>query len=1120
MANVLSLAVKITGDASGLQKSLTPAERAFATLGQQADRATAAFAPFADASEAAARAQQQAATDFAFLANALKTGQISAQEYTAAFAQLQTETKATADAFKAGAQTTAQFATDTEKLAGKLAPLAEQLRLGAIEAPTFQRAIEAAAGVDLSASERGAELLGQLREQAAAGTLDFEQAAESLRQFADEEERSAELAAQAARIQERNRDASADRADEIARLDELLGRGLIVQREYDAELAKATGLNDQIAEAERERAQQSQRAAQIIQQNLTAEERAQQNFANSVSEFEQLRRAGLLTEEQYAKAVERVSREYAKATIAASDYGDATKEAVNESLKFNELSGIFAAIPGPLGNIAGRLSGLTSAGEGLTRVFSGGFSAGLGNIASSFAAIANPATLAAAGIAGVGAAAAAVVNGLVGLEDRVERLSNQAFQLGVSFEFVQTLEESAIRSGTSVDVLRSATTRLQQQLVEAANGSETAQRAIAGLGLAAEDLANASPDEQFRLIAESITSIEDPAERTAAATRLFGEAGVQLLPFFRNLGGAANDMERLNAQLSSVDRTRIEELGTSFDGVNVAIRGLGQELLTPFIGITRSISDSLSPAIATFGRNIGALLDIFSPLTSLIGTVVSQFLNLGSTLGNIIGTVLEPFAAAGRLVSSVFDEIASATTSLFQPINDVVLSFREFFQFEGVFSGIAEAVGSVGQAFQDTFGRIADIVSRVATIVTTAFGQLTGVIQRFVGGTVERVTSLVSRFAEFTGLADVVRGFASAVTSAFSGLWEGIKAIVGQVGGFIERVLDFAENWLGISREIEQPVQATIEVNAPQAVQLTEDLVKAQESVAEFGNAGVEAFLEYQAQLEDIAELVAEGEYDGEAQQRAIAQATAEFERQRDVLKEQAAEQERLAEAERRRAEEAERAAQRQIDADQRVVDGLLNQIRVEEEFGGDSARARAADNVLSIEREIARVEEEQRKAREAGDQGAADAAASRLAQLDQVAARERDIASGAAAEREAQEKALADAAKEQERLLEQRRREEERIQQQVAQAQERYAERATEIEAARVDALNSALAGPVQANDLRSAEGAATFLNLASGAEDPALAEYRKQLKELQGLRRDIQAFETQKAEILAGTG
>ena len=595
---------------------------------------------------------------------------------------------------------------------------------------------------------------------------------------------------------------------------------------------------------------------------------------------------------------------------------------------------------------------------------------------------------------------------------------------------------------------------------------------------------------------------------------------MQLLPFFRNLGVAAEDMERLNGQLSSVDRTRIEELGTSFDGVNVALRGLGQELLTPFIGIARSISDSLAPTIAVFGRNIGALLDAFSPITSAIGLAINQLLQLGSTISNIVGTVLEPFAAYGRLTSGVFDEISQATTSVFQPINDLVLSFREFFQFEGVFTGIRDAVSSLGETFSAVFGRIAEIVQRVITIVTTAFGQLTGVVQRFIGNTVGRVTSVVSAFAEFTGLADVVRGFASAVTSAFTGLWDGIRAIVGQVGGFIERVLNFAENWLGISREIEQPVTATIEVNAPQAIQLTEDLAKAQESVAEFGNAGVQAFLKYQAQLEDIAELVAEGEYDGEAQERAIAQATAEFERQRDILQQQADEQEKLAEAEQRRAEQAEQAAQRQIAADQQVIDNLLRQQRIEDEFGGDSNRARAADNLLAIEREIARIEEEQRAAREAGNVEGANAAAERLAQLDQVAARERDIASGAAAEREEIAKAAEQAAREAERVAEQRRREEERIQKSIEQAQERYADRAAEIDAERAGALNSALRGPIEVGDLRSAEGAATFLNLASGSEDPAIAEYRKQLKELQGLRRDLQALETQKAEILAGTG
>lgn len=953
MANVLSLAVKISGDASGLQKSLTPAERAFQTLSQQVEKTTSVFDPLAEKSEAAARAQEQFNERFQALNQQLQDG-LDPREFTRRFEQLQTEVQDSAKSFETAGRIIEANRSPLERYDREVEELRGHLAAGRIEQETFDRAV-VKAGKSLTDAERAA-------------------------------------------------------------------RGL------DA-------------------------------------------------------------------AVESTS---------------------DNTLKFNELSGIFSALPGPLGNVAGRLSGISSAAEGLNRVFAGGLTAGIGNVATSFASLVNPTTAALAGVAAFGAGATAVARGLVSLEDRVERLGRLSNQLGVSFDFVQTLEEAGNRADVSIEQLSGSFARLQNTLASGGEDSKKAADALSQLGVTVEQFGALSEQQQIELIGQQLATIEDPAQRSAAAIALFGRSGVQLLPFFNELDGAANDIQRLGGAVSDLDRSRLADFGAGIDALGVATRGLGQSLTLPFTGLGEGIAQGSAEFLGGINAIVGPIGDVLEPLLSGLGSTVEAVGVIIGGIGRQLGAVLSPIGDLAQAFGLVGDSINTAFVDVVRYLVDASVATTEWIVSFSPIGIIADNIGAIGE----TLGRVSEVVSRAATIVTTAFGQLTGVIQRFVGGTVERVTSLVSRFAEFTGLANVVRGFASAVTSAFSGLWEGIKAIVGQVGGFIERVLDFAENWLGISREIEQPVQATIEVNAPQAVQLTEDLVKAQESVAEFGNAGIEAFLEYQAQLEDIAELVAEGEYDGEAQQRAIAQATAEFERQREVLKEQAAEQGRLAEAERRRAEEAERAAQRQIDADQRVIDGLLNQIRVEEQFGGDSARARAADNVLSIEREIARVEEEQRKAREAGDQGAADAAASRLAQLDQVVARERDIASGAAAEREAQAKALEDAAKEQERLLEQRRREEDRIQQQVSQAQERYAERATEIEAARLDALNSVLAGPVQANDLRSAEGAATFLNLASGAEDPAIAEYRKQLKELQGLRRDIQALETQKAEILAGVG
>ena len=69
----------------------------------------------------------------------------------------------------------------------------------------------------------------------------------------------------------------------------------------------------------------------------------------------------------------------------------------------------------------------------------------------------------------------------------------------------------------------------------------------------------------------------------------------------------------------------------------------------------------------------------------------------------------------------------------------------------------------------------------------------------------------------------------------------------------------------------------------------------------------------------------------------------------------------------------------------------------------------------------------------------------------------------------------------------------------------ERYAERVAEIDADRLDALSQVSQQPLQATDLRTSEGASQFLALATGRVDPAVEEYKKQLKELQKIEGEI---------------
>ena len=47
-----------------------------------------------------------------------------------------------------------------------------------------------------------------------------------------------------------------------------------------------------------------------------------------------------------------------------------------------------------------------------------------------------------------------------------------------------------------------------------------------------------------------------------------------------------------------------------------------------------------------------------------------------------------------------------------------------------------------------------------------------------------------------------------------------------------------------------------------------------------------------------------------------------------------------------------------------------------------------------------------------------------------------------------------------------------------------------------------------------------AQFLALASGREDPAIAEYRKQTQKLDEIRGELRALQTEKVTILNGAG
>jgi len=312
MANILSLALKVNADASGVVKNLTPAERALEKLATEADKVTKVFDQFAAGSASAAAAQRQAATDFAFLNSAMKTGQLTAQQYAEEYAKLEASSRATAASFARGLEVTSKYATEEQRRADIVAELDRLLQIGAISEGTYSRAV-----FDGSESQKNAL-------EAERNRLELlKQGQKITEQFATVEERRAK------------------QLDEVARL---LQEGAISEETAARARAEFSGANEEaqrvqlqnaaaLTETINKEAAAFKRAADITKANISPQEK----YADAVDELDDQLKAGRISQETYNRAMEKAKTDLDRAA-------DSTKKADKETEKLAKNVSLIAKV--------------------------------------------------------------------------------------------------------------------------------------------------------------------------------------------------------------------------------------------------------------------------------------------------------------------------------------------------------------------------------------------------------------------------------------------------------------------------------------------------------------------------------------------------------------------------------------------------------------------------------------------------------------------------------------------------------------------------------------------------------------------------------------------------------
>jgi len=219
---------------------------------------------------------------------------------------------------------------------------------------------------------------------------------------------------------------------------------------------------------------------------------------------------------------------------------------------------------------------------------------------------------------------------------------------------------------------------MQRTIYDAGRGLSTATDALKDLGLTADDLAGLSPEQQFKLLAERISQIEDPTRKAALAMDIFGRSGTQLLPLFasgaRGIEMLQAEARRLGLTMSGEDAKAAEEFSDALDRlwqvVNMGVFNIGatlaptlQMVAEKIMRVAMVVSDWIkqNQQIIVTVLKVAAVVVAVGIALTVLGTIIS---GLGTMLGVLITVV--------TTVVAVLKVLAAVIAFLISPIGLVI----------------------------------------------------------------------------------------------------------------------------------------------------------------------------------------------------------------------------------------------------------------------------------------------------------------------------------------------------------------------------------------------------------------------------------------------------------------
>jgi len=276
-----------------------------------------------------------------------------------------------------------------------------------------------------------------------------------------------------------------------------------------------------------------------------------------------------------------------------------------------------------------------------------------------------------------------------------EELKEMADRTGVAVEALSALKYAASQTGASMEDLEKGI-KMSQKVM----GSTAGAKALAELGIDAAKLKALSPEEAFLTLAEVISRIPNQADRAAAAMKIFGRAGVSLLPFIK---GGRNGIEELMAQAKKLGLIMSTEDAEAAHTLSNSMSRVHQQVMK----VVESVGAALAPALEQFGQwlskiipQVRAWVDENRGLIVAIAKGALYLVGFGAALW----AIGKACAVAATIIATLRVVVAAVTIKTFLWIAGIAAAVAALLYFTG---GLSE----LGSVFKTTWGGISDAMA-------------------------------------------------------------------------------------------------------------------------------------------------------------------------------------------------------------------------------------------------------------------------------------------------------------------------------------------------------------------------------------------------------------------------